>query len=215
MDSFKWELSAAEVFSASALIPVIVINELHSALPLAEALWAGGIRIMEITLRSDAALEAIHLLSREMQSMLIGAGTVLNASQLEQAEAAGAAFALSPGSTPDLLAAGAASSIPLIPGVSNVSDIMLAMDAGYSHFKFFPAAAIGGTAALKSIYGPLPGAVFCPTGGINETNCLDYLALPNVQCVGGSWIVPEKAVHERDWPLITALSKKACAIIKM
>ncbi|KTD49957.1 2-deydro-3-deoxyphosphogluconate aldolase/4-hydroxy-2-oxoglutarate aldolase [Legionella quinlivanii] len=213
MESFNWKLSAEKVFSASALIPVIVIRDLNQALPLAEALLNGGIRIMEVTLRTEIALEAIHLLSQEMKTMIIGAGTVLNALQLQQAIEAGAAFALSPGATVSLLSAGRETSIPLIPGISSVSEVMLGMEMGYRHFKFFPAGAVGGVAALKSFYGPLPDAVFCPTGGINGSNCMDYLALPNVQCVGGSWMVPETAVQNGDWQLITDLCKKANALI--
>lgn len=200
-----WAVQPAKIFSASPVIPVIVIKDLEQAIPLASALFAGGINVLEITLRTPVALEAIQLLTRHFPDALIGAGTVTNPNQLQQVIDAGARFAISPGQTNALLMAGRDVTIPLIPGIASVSELMMGLDSGYSHFKFFPAAAAGGIAMLRSIAGPFPDVRFCPTGGINETNYNEYLALPNVTCVGGSWIVPEQAVNNSDWSLITEL----------
>ncbi|MCL9683295.1 bifunctional 4-hydroxy-2-oxoglutarate aldolase/2-dehydro-3-deoxy-phosphogluconate aldolase [Legionella maioricensis] len=202
-----WSLSPATVFSASPVIPVIVIKDLAHAVPLAKALLAGGINVLEVTLRTAAALDAIQLLTRTFPEALIGVGTVTTPEQLQQAIDVGAKFAISPGQTHALLKAGCESGIPLIPGIASVSELMEGLSLGYTHFKFFPAAAAGGVAMLRAIYGPFPQARFCPTGGINEKNYSDYLALPNVACVGGSWIVPDEAINKENWALVSALSK--------
>lgn len=200
-----WSIQPAAVFAASPVIPVIVIKSLEHAIPLARALFAGDIHVLEVTLRTPVALEALQLLTQTFPRALIGVGTVTSPVQLEQAIAAGAKFAISPGFTKTLLSAGLRASIPFIPGVSSVSELMTAMEEGYTHFKFFPAAAAGGIPMLRSMHGPFPEVRFCPTGGINAQNYKDYLALSNVSCVGGSWIVPDDAIKRNDWDLIANL----------
>lgn len=205
----NWSLQAETVFSAASVIPVLVIKELEHALPLAEALFKGGIKVLEVTLRTPVALDAVTLLTTTFPDALIGVGTVTTPAQLNQSIDAGAQFAISPGQTHDLLLAGREANIPLIPGIASISDLMQGLYLGYSHFKFFPAAVAGGIPMLRAIYSPFPQARFCPTGGINQGNYRDYLALPNVSCVGGSWIVPDEAINERNWALITDLCLSA------
>ncbi|SDK40967.1 2-keto-3-deoxy-phosphogluconate aldolase [Ferrimonas sediminum] len=207
----NWSIQPDEVFATSPVIPVMVIEQLDQAVPLARALVAGGIRILEVTLRTECALEAIKLIREEVPEALVGAGTVLNPLQLQSVVDAGAQFAISPGVTSALLEAGAEGSIPLIPGVASVSDAMKAMDYGYHFLKFFPAEASGGVKAIKSMGSPLSKLTFCPTGGIGLANCKDYLALSNVACVGGSWIAPSDAVRDGDWQRISDLSSQALA----
>ncbi|WP_028115297.1 bifunctional 4-hydroxy-2-oxoglutarate aldolase/2-dehydro-3-deoxy-phosphogluconate aldolase [Ferrimonas senticii] len=211
MMSELWQMQPAEVFSRSKVVPVMVINQLEQAVPLAKALVAGGIGILEVTLRTDCAVEAIRAIRQAVPEALVGAGTVLNTAQLEQVIEAGAQFAISPGTTPTLLQAAKARSIPLIPGVASVSDMMVALEHGYDHVKFFPAESNGGVQALKSMSGPMAGLTFCPTGGISLSNYQDYLALSNVKCVGGSWVAPTDAVEQGDWARITELSQQAVA----
>jgi 2-dehydro-3-deoxyphosphogluconate aldolase/(4S)-4-hydroxy-2-oxoglutarate aldolase len=182
--------------------------------PLAKALIAGGIRVLEVTLRTDAALEVIAKIAKEVPEAIIGAGTVTNRAQLQQVIDAGAKFAISPGMTSDLLKAGNEGSIALIPGISSISELMTAIDHGYTHLKFFPAEASGGVKALKAIGGPFPDIKFCPTGGISPSNYNDYLALPNVCCAGGSWLAPEDAMINGEWDKITELAKQAVAGVK-
>lgn len=200
-----WSLQPETVFGSSPVMPVIQIKDIEQAIPLASALFAGGINALEVTLRTPIALEAVQLLNRTFPNALIGVGTVVSPEQLHQAIAVGAKFAFSPGATQALLQAGCAASIPFIPGVSSISEIMEGLTLGYTHFKFFPAVAAGGIPMFQAIYGPFPQARFCATGGINERNYSDYLALPNVSCVGGSWVVPEEAVKQGNWSLITEL----------
>lgn len=207
MSFINWNLQPSLIFSVSPVIPVIVIKELEQAIPLATALLTGGINVLEVTLRTPVALEAIRILTTTFPDVLIGAGTVTTPIQLQQAIESGAKFAISPGQTHTLLMAGCEGSIPLIPGISSVSELMEGLNLGYTHFKFFPAAVVGGVAMLKAIHGPFPQAHFCPTGGINEENYMEYLALPNVSCVGGSWIVPDGAIANGNWPLITTLAQ--------
>ena len=207
MSFANWKLKPSTVFSASAVIPVLTIHDLKHAIPLATALIEGGINILEITLRSSIALTVIQTLVKAFPSALIGAGTVANPNQLLQAIEAGAKFAISPGQTQALLLAGHDSTIPLIPGVSTVSELMGCLSLGYTHFKLFPAEIVGGVGLLKAMYGPFPQAHFCPTGGINPNNYSNYLALPNVSCVGGSWLASEETLVKQDWPLITTLAK--------
>lgn len=184
-------LTAEDIFNSATVIPVIVIDELEQALPLAKALYSEGMRVLEITLRTPVGLQAISELREHMpEDAIIGAGTVTNSQQLQQVIDAGAQFAISPGATPALLQAAQDAPIALIPGVATVSEVMQGIDYGLRHFKLFPAAAIGGIALLKSIAGPFPDVRFCPTGGINKSNYQDYLALDNVACVGGSWVLP-------------------------
>ena len=200
----------ADIFAAGPVVPVLVIKDLDKAVPLAKALIAGGIKVLEVTLRTPVALDVIKKIADEVPEAIIGAGTVTNAQQLKQVVEAGAKFAISPGLTEALLEAGKGYDIPLIPGISSISDLMTAKDAGYDHLKFFPAEASGGVKALKSIGGPFPDVTFCPTGGIGPANYNDYLALSNVRCVGGSWVAPDDAIESGDWDKITQLAKEAC-----
>ncbi|MBD3584349.1 bifunctional 4-hydroxy-2-oxoglutarate aldolase/2-dehydro-3-deoxy-phosphogluconate aldolase [Salinimonas sp. HHU 13199] len=205
----NWTLTPAEIFASGPVVPVLVIKDADKAVPLARALMAGGIKVLEVTLRTPAALDVIKRIAQEVPDALIGAGTVTNAQQLKEVIDAGAKFAISPGMTADLLKAGQACSIPLIPGISSTSDLMKGKDAGYTHMKFFPAEASGGVKAIKSISGPFPDVTFCPTGGISLDNYKDYLALKNVACVGGSWVAPDDAIEAGDWDRITELAKAA------
>ncbi len=208
----NWKITSADVFSQGPVVPVLVIEKVEDALPIAKALIAGGINVLEVTLRTSAALEVIETIARELPEAYIGAGTVTNREQLQAVTDAGAKFAISPGLTADLLKAGQEGSIALIPGISNISDLMKAKDAGYDHLKFFPAEAAGGVKALKSIGGPFPDIVFCPTGGISPGNYQEYLSLPNVKCVGGSWVAPGDAIENKEWQVLTDLAKKAIDI---
>lgn len=207
----KWKYSPEEIFAAGPVVPVLVINDVEKAVPLAKALMEGGIKVLEVTLRTPAAIDVIKRIAQEVPDSLIGAGTVTNAQQLKAVVEAGAKFAISPGMTADLLKAGMDSEIPLIPGISSTSDLMKGKDAGYTHMKFFPAEASGGVKAIKSISGPFPDVTFCPTGGIVPNNYNDYLALNNVKCVGGSWLAPDDAIESGDWARITQLAKEAVA----
>ena len=203
--------SPDEIFAAGPVVPVLVINDVEKAVPLATALMEGGIKVLEVTLRTPAAIDVIKRIAEEVPDSLIGAGTVTNAQQLKAVVEAGAKFAISPGMTADLLKAGMDAEIPLIPGISSTSDLMKGKDAGYTHMKFFPAEASGGVKAIKSISGPFPDVTFCPTGGIGPNNYNDYLALNNVKCVGGSWLAPDDAIEAGDWARITQLAKEAVA----
>lgn len=207
----NWQLQPGTLFEQGPVVPVIVIKDLADAVPMAKALLAGGIKVLEVTLRTPVALDAIRLLSTEVPDAIVGAGTVTTAAQLQQVVDAGARFAISPGLTRELLQAGKDAAIPLIPGIASISELMEGTGLGYTHFKFFPAEAAGGVKTLKSIHGPFSDIRFCPTGGINEKNFKEYLALPNVKCVGGSWIVPDDAVAAKDWQRITSLCQAAVA----
>lgn len=210
----NWKVTPAEVFAASPLVPVMVINDLEQALPMAKALLDGGISVFEITLRTPVALDAIALIAKAMPDAMVGAGTVLNCAQFDAAVAAGARFVISPGMTPALLAHAANSTAPLIPGVATASEVMQALEAGYDHLKFFPAEANGGTKALAAIAAPLPQIKFCPTGGIGPKNVADYLALKCVSTVGGSWMLPADAVKSGNWEEVTRLSREAVELVK-
>ncbi|MGW8161207.1 MAG: bifunctional 4-hydroxy-2-oxoglutarate aldolase/2-dehydro-3-deoxy-phosphogluconate aldolase [Desulfobulbales bacterium] len=205
----NWKLSPEEVLASGPVIPVIVIKKLGHAVPLARALLAGGIRVLEITLRTEVAVDAIRLIGQEVDGVLVGAGTVTTPEMLQAVADAGAVFAISPGLTPGLLEAAKRGAVPLIPGVSSTSELMVGMEKGYTRFKFFPAEAAGGIKMLKAIAGPFPDIVFCPTGGISADNYRGYLALQNVACVGGSWIVPTDVIEREDWPRITELARQA------
>jgi 2-dehydro-3-deoxyphosphogluconate aldolase/(4S)-4-hydroxy-2-oxoglutarate aldolase len=205
-------MNALELLARSRVMPVIVIHDIDSAVDLAQALVAGGVRSLEITLRSDTALRAIRLISQAVPEALVGAGTLRSARQLESAIEAGARFGVSPGLTPEIAEAARRSGIPFLPGVATASESMIAADRGFTVQKLFPAEAAGGVALLKSLYGPLPDIVFCPTGGIHAGNAAQYLALPNVKCVGGSWLTPAAAVTGKQWDAITALARQACSL---
>jgi 2-dehydro-3-deoxyphosphogluconate aldolase/(4S)-4-hydroxy-2-oxoglutarate aldolase len=205
-------MNAIELLQQSPVMPVIVIKDLDTAIPLARALVAGGVRSLEITLRSSVALEAIRLIADAVPDALVGVGTIRNTRQFEAAVSAGAKFAVSPGLTRDIAKAARDSGLPFLPGIATPSESMFAADEGFMVQKLFPAEAIGGMALLKALYGPLPDIRFCPTGGINAGNAKSYLALPNVECVGGSWLTPESAIANGQWELITRLAKEACLL---
>jgi 2-dehydro-3-deoxyphosphogluconate aldolase / (4S)-4-hydroxy-2-oxoglutarate aldolase len=206
------KLSAEDVLKLSPVMPVVVIDDAANAEPLARVLLASGVNTIEVTLRTPAALDAIRAIAQSAPEMIVGAGTVLNLEDLEAAIAAGARYALSPGATPKLMKAARNAKIPFIPGVATSSEIMRGIDLGYTHFKFFPAEQLGGVAALKSQYGPMPAAKFCPTGSITAEKASSYLALPNVVCVGGSWIAPADKIKAGDWAAIEAAAKQAASL---
>ena len=197
-----------EIMTLSPVIAVVTVSEAARAAPLAQALVKGGVRAIEITLRTPAALAAIEA-AAQVEGAVVGAGTVLSIQDLRAATEAGAKFAVSPGSTPSLLEAARAAPIPLLPGVATASELMQGLELGYSNFKFFPAEAAGGAAVLKGLAGPFPQAKFCPTGGVTLDNAGDYLSLPNVVCVGGSWLAPDKLTAAGDWDAIEALARSA------
>ncbi|MBD2802420.1 bifunctional 4-hydroxy-2-oxoglutarate aldolase/2-dehydro-3-deoxy-phosphogluconate aldolase [Xenorhabdus sp. M] len=205
----NWKITAENILTDGPIIPVIVIDEIEHAIPLAKALVEGGIRVLEVTLRTECALEAIRLIAKEVPEAIIGAGTVINPEQLAAVTEAGAQFAISPGLTDELLKAATAGSVPLIPGISTVSELMQGMNYGLKCFKFFPAEASGGVKTLKAIAGPFPQVRFCPTGGISPENYRDYLALNSVLCIGGSWLVPSDALKTKDYAQITKLARTA------
>ena len=205
-------LTPLEVLAAGPVMPVVVIDDPAMAVPLARALVAGGIRAIEITLRTPGALEAVRAIADEVPDAIPGVGTVLTAADLDAALAAGARFAISPGATPALLAAARAGGLPYIPAIATASELMAAMEAGFSVCKFFPAAQAGGVEALKSLAGPFPHARFCPTGGIDAASAPAYLALPSVVCVGGSWIAPRAAIAAGDFTTIERLARAAAAL---
>lgn len=205
----NWNITPAEVFATSPIVPVMVIKQVEDAVPLAKALLDGGISIFEVTLRTDAALDSIKAIAEAFPDSMIGAGTVLTPEQYDQAVAAGAKFVISPGAGTQLLMHAAKNRVALIPGVATPTEIMNAMDLGYDHLKFFPAEANGGAKALQAISAPLAQVSFCPTGGVNAQNMADYRALKCVKTVGGTWMIPNKAIEQKNWSLITELTKQA------
>lgn len=202
-------LTALEVMQDAPVIPVIVLNDVAHAVPLARALVAGGIRMLEVTLRTPQALDCMAAIARAVPQAVVGAGTVRSAADALAAQKAGARFLVSPGYTPALGRAARAVGLPLLPGVATGSEIMAAMDDGYTELKFFPAVQAGGTAMLKAWSGPFGEARFCPTGGVSAANAHEFLALSNVACVGGSWLVPPEALARQDWDTITRLAAQA------
>ena len=194
------------------VIPVVVIDDLDHAVPIAKALVAGGLPVIELTLRTPVALDAIERIAGEVPEIFLGAGTIVDPGQAKQAAAAGAQFLVSPGSTRTILGAMTDTGLPHLPGVATVSEIMTALEAGYTELKFFPAEAAGGAPYLKSVGSPIPAARFCPTGGVSTSNAAQYLSLPNVGCVGGSWITPADVLVARDWARITELAADAAAL---
>jgi 2-dehydro-3-deoxyphosphogluconate aldolase/(4S)-4-hydroxy-2-oxoglutarate aldolase len=194
------------------IIPVVTLQHAEDALPLADALAKGGIHTLEITLRTEAGLAAVRSVSREQPKMLIGAGTILSPAIMKQAEDAGAKFLVSPGITPRMLEAGRQSPLPYLPGVSTVSEIMLARESGFTFLKFFPAEKAGGVPMLKTLGTLFPDITFCPTGGVMHSNFRPYLSLRNVSCVGGSWFAPVPMIEARDWPSITRLAQACNAL---
>jgi 2-dehydro-3-deoxyphosphogluconate aldolase/(4S)-4-hydroxy-2-oxoglutarate aldolase len=194
------------------VVPVLIVDDWRSAVPLAAALVAGGLPAIEITLRTPAALEAIRAVAADVDGAFAGAGTVLTPEQLREAEAAGARFAVSPGSSPALLAAAGDTNLPLLPGAASATEAMTLLARGYAIQKFFPAGPAGGIPYLKALASPLPGVRFCPTGGVDAKNAPAYLALPNVICVGGSWVAPKDAVAGGDWSRIKRLAREAAGL---
>ncbi|WP_281290988.1 bifunctional 4-hydroxy-2-oxoglutarate aldolase/2-dehydro-3-deoxy-phosphogluconate aldolase [Nocardioides antri] len=193
------------------VMPVVVLERLEHAVPVAKALVAGGLPAIELTLRTDVALDAIRAIADEVPEILVGAGTIVRPEQAAQAVAAGARFLVSPGATPALLAAMADTGLPFLPGTATVSEVLTVLEAGFTEMKFFPAEAAGGAAYLRSISAPVPDARFCPTGGITPATAPDYLALPNVGCVGGSWLTPPDALAAGDYERIADLARAAAA----
>lgn len=200
------------VLKLQPVVPVLIVEDAASAVPLARALVAGGLKAIEITLRTPAALEAIRAVADEVEGAVAGAGTILNAAQFEAAVEAGSRFVVSPGTTQELIDAAADSDVPLLPGVATASEAMGLREEGYEVLKFFPAEQAGGAAYLKALSSPLAGTLFCPTGGISLQNARDYLSLPNVVCVGGSWVAPKDLVARGDWAGITRLAAEAAAL---
>ncbi|RFC67612.1 MULTISPECIES: 2-dehydro-3-deoxy-phosphogluconate aldolase [Mesorhizobium] len=196
------------------VIPVLKISDVAHAVPLARALARGGLPAIEITLRTGHALEAIRRAAAEVPEAIVGAGTILNPKQFEEAEKAGAKFIVSPGITPALLAESAGSEVPLLPGAITPGEIMAARDAGLDFLKFFPAEQAGGASFLKALASPIADVIFCPTGGVSAKNAMDYLRLPNVACVGGSWVAPDNMVNEGRWGEIEALAREASTLGK-
>jgi 2-dehydro-3-deoxyphosphogluconate aldolase/(4S)-4-hydroxy-2-oxoglutarate aldolase len=186
------------------VVPVVTVHDLADAVPLARALTAGGLLTIEVTLRTPCALDAIAAIASESPNIVVGAGTVANPADLDAAAKAGARFAISPGSTAALREAGKTSAIPYLPAIATASELMEGLAAGYTAFKLFPAEAAGGVALLRSLGGPFPQVRFCPTGGISLETAPGYLALPNVACVGGSWMIPDKLVKAKNWAAIEA-----------
>jgi 2-dehydro-3-deoxyphosphogluconate aldolase/(4S)-4-hydroxy-2-oxoglutarate aldolase len=203
--------SIEQIVGLASVIPVLVLDDVAAALMVGEALIEGGLPVLEVTLRTPAALECIRALSR-LDGAVVGAGTVLSSDQLSASIDAGSAFIVSPGSAPRLVEAALRSQLPYLPGVASASEAMTLAEQGLSHFKFFPAEALGGTRHLASLASPLPDIRFCPTGGITQDNAAKWLELPNVVCVGGSWVAPADAIRTRDAKRITTLAREAAAL---
>jgi len=204
----------ASLLKSASVIPVLTIERLEDAVPLAKALVAGGVRVLEVTLRTPVAIAAAKAIMAEVPEAAVGIGTVLNADDFVRAQEIGAVFAISPGVTPDLLRVAAASSLPLAPGIATASELMLALSLGFDVVKFFPAEQSGGIKALRALAGPFPDVRFCPTGGIGEANAAAWLAEPNVVAVGGSWLCPAADIRSGNWSGITAICNRTMKSLK-
>lgn len=204
--------SASDLFALAPVIPVVVVDEVDQAVPVARALVAGGIPVIELTLRTPVALDAIRAIAAEVPDITLGAGTVTSAGLAKQAADAGAQFLVSPGCTPLLLSAMEETGLPFLPGTATVSEALAVLETGHQAMKFFPAEASGGVAYLKSLPTVIPDARFCPTGGVSAASAPSYLALLNVGCVGGSWLTPKDALAAGDWDRVTALAAEAAAL---
>jgi 2-dehydro-3-deoxyphosphogluconate aldolase/(4S)-4-hydroxy-2-oxoglutarate aldolase len=202
-------MTLLEIMRASAVIPVIVIDDIDHAVPLAKALVAGGIRVLEVTLRTEHGLNGIRAIAQQVPDAIIGVGTLTQGEEFRAAREAGAVFGVSPGLTPALIHAAKKSGLPLLPGVMTPSEVMAAREAGFAELKLFPAVPAGGIGMLNAIAGPFPDVTFCPTGGVSPENAAGFLACKNVACVGGSWLTPREALHSRDWARITSLASAA------
>ncbi|GAA4242230.1 bifunctional 4-hydroxy-2-oxoglutarate aldolase/2-dehydro-3-deoxy-phosphogluconate aldolase [Actinomadura meridiana] len=203
---------ADDLFDLAPVVPVVVLDDADAAVPLARALVDGGLPVIEVTLRTPAALAAITRIAAEVPDAVVGAGTVVRPQDAERSAAAGARFLVSPGCTSRLQAAMAATGLPFLPGVATASEALALLESGITAMKFFPAEAAGGIGYLNSLRGPLPQIRFCPTGGVGPKNAADYLALENVGCVGGSWVTPADAVRDGDWDRVRALAAEAAAL---
>lgn len=199
----------ARILAANPVIPVITIAKVADAVPLARALVAGGITALEVTLRTPAAPDAIERIVKEVPEAIVGVGTIRSAGDVAQAQRLGAKFLVSPGTTSGIYRAVAQAKLPLLPGIATASELMAAMDAGFETVKFFPAVPAGGLAAIKALAGPFPHARFCPTGGISEANFTEWLAVPEIVAVGGSWLAPANAIKAGHWSEITAIARRA------
>jgi 2-dehydro-3-deoxyphosphogluconate aldolase/(4S)-4-hydroxy-2-oxoglutarate aldolase len=208
------EKRLTEILTAAPVVPVLTIEDRATAIPLARALVAGGLTALEVTLRTPAGLDCIRAIKAEVEGCNVGAGTVLDRRQLDEAVAAGAVFLVSPGASPKLIDAAQASPVPFLPGVATAGEAMTLAEQGFTTLKFFPAEPAGGIAYLKALGAPLPAIRFCPTGGVGARNAAEYLALQNVVCVGGSWVAPADALSQGNWTRITALSKEAAQLGK-
>jgi 2-dehydro-3-deoxyphosphogluconate aldolase/(4S)-4-hydroxy-2-oxoglutarate aldolase len=204
----------AALFRQAVVIPVLTIERLEDAVPLAKALVAGGVRILEVTLRTSVAVDAAKAIIAEVPDAVVGIGTILNGDDLARAKSLGAVFGISPGATPELLKAAAASDLPFAPGIATASELMAALAAGFDLVKFFPAEQAGGIKGLRALAGPFPDVRFCPTGGVGEANAASWLAEPNVLCVGGSWICPAAEVRAGNWAGITAMCERTMKSLK-
>lgn len=205
-------MNVLELIRTGPVIPVIVIDTIEQAVPLARALVAGGVRVLELTLRTPVALQAISAIAHEVEGAIVGVGTITRAEDFVRSIKAGALFGVSPGLTPELVAAARDSGLPLLPGVMTPSDVIAARAAGFTELKLFPAQQAGGIGMLKAMGGPFPDVTFCPTGGITAATAADFLALPNVACVGGSWLTPQDAIAAGDWGRITALARETAGL---
>ncbi|MEU5895827.1 bifunctional 4-hydroxy-2-oxoglutarate aldolase/2-dehydro-3-deoxy-phosphogluconate aldolase [Streptomyces venezuelae] len=203
----------ASVLDLAPVVPVVVVSDLDDAVPMARALVAGGLPAIEVTLRTPVALDAISAIAAEVPDAVVGAGTVISARNVSESVEAGARFLVSPGWTDTLLDAMRGSGVPFLPGVSTTSEVVALLERGVREMKFFPAEAAGGTAYLKSLGAPLPQARFCPTGGITPDSAPSYLALKNVGCVGGSWMLPADAVAAKDWARVESLAREAAGLL--
>lgn len=210
----KSTMDMAQILDLGPVVPVLTIGAVDHAVPMARALVKGGLTVIEVTLRTPCALDAIKRISEEVEEACVGAGTVLTPRELDLVQSAGARFAVSPGATTGLLSAAGKCGLPLLPGVATPSEIMQAMDLGYRSLKFFPAEASGGITMLKALRGPFPDIRFCPTGGIREENLASYLSLDNVAAVGGTWLTPADLVAGRQWDKLQVLAARAMEIAR-
>ena len=208
------QLKLADLFKSATVIPVLTIDRLEDAVPLAKALVAGGVRVLEVTLRTPVAIEAARAMIAEVPDAIVGIGTILNSDDLARAKALGAVFGISPGGTPDLLKAAAAGDLPFAPGIATASELMAALAHGLDIVKFFPAEPSGGIKALRALAGPFPNVRVCPTGGIGEANAAAWLAEPNVLAVGGSWLCPAADIKSGNWAGISAMCARAMKLLK-
>ena len=208
-------LSIDKILKVAPVMPVMVVERLEDAVPLARALYEGGLKVLEITLRTPVALDAVKAMRKDLpEDAVIGVGTVVTPEDLQRAVDAGAQFLVSPGTTPELIEAARNSSVPLLPGVATPTEAMYLYTQGFKYLKFFPAEAAGGVPMMKSIGGPLPQITFCPTGGVNLDNAPNYLALPNVACVGGTWMAPTKLIASQNWTEIKTLATEAAQLAR-